>query len=151
MTQPRSGAGPLAARETRASRSREVMAAPARRPDALVDERRAFLSVFPGVMVAMLLASLDQTILAAAIPAIVGALGGLENASWLAAAYLLAATTAAPVYGHLGDRFGRRRVLLAALAVFTAASVLCTLAQTMTQLVAARALQGLGGGGLMTL
>jgi len=78
-------------------------------PEALVDERRAFLSVFPGVMVAMLLAALDQTILAAAIPAIVGALGGLENASWLAAAYLLAATIAAPMYGHLGDRFGRRR------------------------------------------
>jgi EmrB/QacA subfamily drug resistance transporter len=119
--------------------------------DAVVDERRAFLSVFPGVMVAMLLAALDQTILAAAIPAIVGALGGLENASWLAAAYLLAATTAAPVYGQLGDRFGRRRMLLAALAVFIAASALCALAQTMPQLIAARALQGLGGGGLMTL
>ena len=120
-------------------------------PEALVDERRAFLSVFPGVMVAMLLAALDQTILATAIPAIVGALGGLENASWLAAAYLLAATIAAPMYGHLGDRFGRRRMLLAALAIFTAASALCALAQTMPQLIGARALQGLGGGGLMTL
>ena len=120
-------------------------------PEALVDERRAFLSVFPGVMVAMLLAALDQTILATAIPAIVGALGGLENASWLAAAYLLAATIAAPMYGRLGDRFGRRRMLLAALAIFTAASALCALAQTMPQLIGARALQGLGGGGLMTL
>ena len=90
----------------------------------------------------MLLAALDQTILAAAGPAIVGALGGLERASWLAAAYLLAATTAAPIYGHLGDRFGQRRMLLAALAVFAAASALCALAQTMPQLMSARRCRG---------
>jgi len=137
---------------SRAAAAVEIVSpSPAPTTEALAAERRAFLSVFPGVMVAMLLAALDQTILAAAIPAIVGALGGLEDVSWLAAAYLLAATTAAPMYGHLGDRFGRRQMLLAALAVFTVGSAACAAAQTMPQLVAARALQGLGGGGLMTL
>src|SRR6202795_2481206 len=113
--------------------------------------REAFLRVFPGVMVAMFLAAADQTILASALPTIAGSLGGLADLSWVVIAYLLAATIAAPLYGHLGDRFGRRRMLLGALAIFTAASLACALAPTLLLLIAARAMQGLGGGGLMTL
>ena len=116
-----------------------------------ISARQAFLRVFPGVMVAMFLAAADQTILASALPTIASSLGGLSDLSWVVVAYLIAATVAAPLYGHLGDRFGRRRMLLGALAVFTAASAACALAQTLLALVLARTLQGLGGGGLMTL
>jgi EmrB/QacA subfamily drug resistance transporter len=102
-------------------------------------------------MVAMFLAAADQTILASALPTIAGSLGGLADLSWVVIAYLLAATIAAPLYGHLGDRFGRRRMLLGALAIFTAASLACAVAPTLLLLIVARAIQGLGGGGLMTL
>jgi EmrB/QacA subfamily drug resistance transporter len=111
----------------------------------------AFRRVFPGVMVAMFLAAADQTILASALPSIASALGGLTDLSWVVVSYLLAATVAAPLYGYLGDRFGRRRMLLGALGVFTTASLACALAPNFLWLVVARALQGLGGGGLMTL
>ena len=113
--------------------------------------RQAFLRVFPGVMVAMFLAAADQTILASALPTIAGSLGGLADLSWVVVAYLLTATIGAPLYGHLGDRFGRRRMLMVALAIFTVASLACALAPTLLLLIVARALQGLGGGGLMTL
>jgi EmrB/QacA subfamily drug resistance transporter len=113
--------------------------------------RKAFRSVFPGVAGAMFLAAVDQTIVATALPAISASFGGFADLSWVAVAYLLAATTAAPLYGHLGDRFGRQRMLLAALAVFTLGSIACAAAPSLAALVAGRALQGLGGGGLMTL
>ena len=113
--------------------------------------RAAFRRVFPGVMVAMFLSAVDQTILASALPAIVASLGGFADLSWVVVAYLLAATVAAPLYGHFGDRYGRRRVLLVALGVFTAASLACALAPTLWILIVSRAVQGLGGGGLMTL
>src|SRR5439155_27286095 len=119
--------------------------------ETVMTTREAFLRVFPGVMVAMFLAAADQTILASALPTIASSLGGLADVSWVVVAYLLAATIAAPLYGHLGDRFGRRLMLLAALAVFTLASLACALAPTLLLLIAARAVQGLGGGGLMTL
>ncbi len=118
-------------------------------PDLTVAQ--AFRLVFPGVMVAMFLAAADQTILASALPAIASTLHGVTDLSWVVVAYLLAATIAAPIYGHLGDTFGRKRLLLAALAIFTAASLACALAPTLPLLIAARALQGLGGGGLMTM
>jgi EmrB/QacA subfamily drug resistance transporter len=130
--------------------SAAVRAAPPTEAEALTS-RQAFLQVFPGVMVAMFLAAADQTILASALPTIAGSLGGLADLSWVVIAYLLAATIAAPLYGHLGDRFGRRRMLLGALAIFTAASIACAVAPTLLLLIAARAVQGLGGGGLMTL
>jgi EmrB/QacA subfamily drug resistance transporter len=117
----------------------------------LLTSKQAFMRVFPGVMVAMFLAAADQTILASALPTIAASLRGFADLSWVVVAYLLAATVAAPIYGHLGDRFGRRRMLLAALAIFTAASLACALAPTLLLLILARALQGLGGGGLMTL
>lgn len=121
------------------------------RADAAARTREAFRRVFPGVMVAMFLAAADQTILASALPTIVSSLGGLADLSWVVVSYLLAATVAAPLYGYLGDRFGRRRVLLGALGVFTLASLACAAAPNFLWLVIFRALQGLGGGGLMTL
>ncbi|MFO1312708.1 MAG: MFS transporter [Burkholderiales bacterium] len=113
--------------------------------------REAFRRVFPGVMVAMFLAAADQTILASALPTIASALGVVADLSWVVVAYLLAATVAAPLYGYVGDRFGRRRALLGALAVFAVASCACAVAPSFWWLVGLRALQGLGGGGLMTL
>ena len=99
----------------------------------------------------MFLAAVDQTILASALPAIVASLGGFADLSWVVVAYLLAATVAAPLYGSIGDRYGRRPTLLAALTVFTLASLGCALAPTLFALIVARAVQGIGGGGLMTL
>jgi EmrB/QacA subfamily drug resistance transporter len=121
------------------------------RESTTLDTRQVFRRVFPGVMVAMFLAAADQTILASALPTIASSLGGFDQVSWVVVAYLLAATIAAPIYGHLGDRFGRRRMLFVALAVFTLASFGCAVAPTLFALVIARAVQGLGGGGLMTL
>src|SRR4051794_7555270 len=100
-------------------------------------------------MLVMLLASLDQTIVSTALPTIVGELGGLEHLSWVVTAYLLAVTVVTPLYGKLGDQFGRKVVLQAALVLFLIGSALCGLAQGMTELIAFRAVQGLGGGGLM--
>ncbi len=113
--------------------------------------RAAFRRVFPGVMVAMFLAAADQTILASALPSIASEQGALADLSWVVVGYLLAATIAAPLYGYLGDRYGRRRMLLLALAWFTLASVGCIYAPNFLWLVLFRAMQGLGGGGLMTL
>jgi EmrB/QacA subfamily drug resistance transporter len=113
--------------------------------------RAAFRLVFPGVMVAMFVASVDQTILATTLPAIGATFGDLADVSWVAIAYLLAATVTAPIHGYLGDRFGRRRMLTVALGVFVIASVGCALAPTLFALVVGRAAQGAGGGGLMTL
>ena len=100
-------------------------------------------------MVVMLLAALDQTIVSTALPTIVGELGGLAHLSWVVTAYLLAVTVVTPLYGKLGDLFGRKRVLQGALVMFLVGSALCGAAQAMTELIAFRAIQGLGGGGLM--
>jgi EmrB/QacA subfamily drug resistance transporter len=102
-------------------------------------------------MLPMFLAVVDQTIVATALPAIAAATGKVERASWIVVAYLIAATIAAPIYGRLGDSFGRRRLMFFALPIFIVASVLCALAPTIELLTLARILQGLGGGGLMTL
>jgi EmrB/QacA subfamily drug resistance transporter len=105
--------------------------------------------VMGGLMMVMLLASLDQTIVSTALPTIVGDLGGLEHLSWVVTAYLLAVTIVTPLYGKLGDLYGRKVVLQAALVLFLIGSALCGLANGMTELIAFRAIQGLGGGGLM--
>jgi EmrB/QacA subfamily drug resistance transporter len=118
---------------------------------AAIAQHTLFRRVFGGVGVAMFLAAADQTILASALPAIANALGGVTDLSWVVVSYLLAATVAAPLYGYIGDRFGRRRALLLALGVFTLASAACAAAPGFLALVLFRALQGLGGGGLMTL
>jgi EmrB/QacA subfamily drug resistance transporter len=105
--------------------------------------------VISALLLVMLLASLDQTIVSTALPTIVGDLGGLDHISWVVTSYLLAVTIVTPLYGKLGDLYGRKLVLQAALVIFLLGSVLCGLAQGMTQLIAFRAIQGLGGGGLM--
>jgi EmrB/QacA subfamily drug resistance transporter len=106
---------------------------------------------FAALVLAMLPAVLDQTILATALPTIAGDLGRLSDVSWLVTAYVVASTAATPLWGKLGDRHGHKRLLQIALALFVAASALCGAAQDMTQLIVVRALQGLGAGGLMTL
>jgi EmrB/QacA subfamily drug resistance transporter len=105
--------------------------------------------VFGGLLLVMLLAALDQTIVATALPTIVGDLGGLDHISWVVTAYLLAQTAVTPLYGKLGDMYGRKVVLQFGLVVFLVGSALCGLSQSLDELIAFRALQGLGGGGLM--
>src|SRR5262245_10797315 len=102
-------------------------------------------------MLPMFLAVVDQTIIAKALPAIAVATGEVERASWVVVSYLIASTIAAPIYGRLGDSLGRRRLMFVALAIFIVASLLCAASPTILLLTAARVLQGLGGGGLMTL
>ncbi|HYS49885.1 MAG TPA: MDR family MFS transporter [Xanthobacteraceae bacterium] len=104
-----------------------------------------------GILLAMFLGALDQTIIATALPTIGRAFADVENLSWVVTAYLLTATAATPLYGKLSDIHGRRAMLLVAISIFAAASVGCALAPSMTALALARALQGVGGGGLLSL
>ena len=104
-----------------------------------------------GVMLAMLLAAIDQTIVATALPTIGNELGDVQHLSWVVTAYLLSATAVTPLYGKLADIIGRRTTLLTAISVFMVGSILCALAPTMWFLILARFLQGLGGGGLIAL
>ena len=110
---------------------------------------RQVLVAFSGLLLAMFLAALDQTIVATALPTIVGDLGGLERLSWVVTSYLLAQTVVTPIYGKLGDLYGRKIILQSAVVLFLVGSALCGLSQTMGQLVAFRVIQGLGAGGLM--
>ncbi|MET9777497.1 MDR family MFS transporter [Streptomyces sp. NPDC006367] len=103
------------------------------------------------LLLGMLLAALDQTIVSTALPTIVSDLGGLEHLSWVVTAYMLAATAATPLWGKLGDQYGRKKLFQTAIVIFLVGSALCGVAQSMPQLIAFRALQGLGGGGLMVL
>src|SRR5271154_2688146 len=105
--------------------------------------------VFGGLLLVMFLAALDQTIVATALPTIVGDLGGLKHISWVVTAYLLAQTVVTPLYGKLGDMYGRKIVLQGALIIFLVGSALCGLSQNLDELIGFRALQGLGGGGLL--
>src|SRR5215210_1593660 len=105
--------------------------------------------VMGGLMLAMLLAALDSTIVSTALPTIVGDLGGLEHLAWVVTGYLLAQTIVTPIYGKLGDLYGRKIVLQSAIVIFLVGSALCGLSSSMTQLILFRAIQGLGGGGLM--
>jgi EmrB/QacA subfamily drug resistance transporter len=107
--------------------------------------------IFGALMLVLLLASLDQTIVSTALPTIVGDLGGLTHLSWVVTGYLLASTVAGPLYGKLGDLYGRKTLLQGAIVLFLVGSVLCGISQNMTELIGFRALQGLGGGGLMVL
>jgi EmrB/QacA subfamily drug resistance transporter len=112
---------------------------------------RQILLVLSGLMLGMLLAALDQTIVATALPTIVGDLGGLDHLSWVVTAYLLASTTSTPLYGKLSDLYGRKLLFQVAIAVFMTGSVLAGLSQSMGQLIVFRGVQGLGAGGLMAL
>jgi len=111
--------------------------------------RRRVRLIFGALVLVLLLASLDQTIVSTALPTIVGDLGGLQHLSWVVTAYLLAATVSGPLYGKLGDLYGRKGVLQTAIVVFLVGSALCGLSQNMPELIGFRALQGLGGGGLI--
>jgi EmrB/QacA subfamily drug resistance transporter len=113
--------------------------------------RRELLWLMAGLMLALLLAALDQTIVGTALPTIVGELGGLNHYSWVITAYLLASTASTPLYGKISDLTGRRPVLLFAIVTFLVGSLLAGLSQNMTQLIAFRGVQGLGAGGLLTL
>ena len=116
-------------------------------PEAL-HGRRLWL-VLGALMLGMLLAALDQTIVATALPTIVGDLGGASHLSWVVTSYLLASTASTPLWGKLGDMYGRKRFFQAAIVIFLVGSVLSGLSQSMGQLIAFRAVQGIGGGGLM--
>ncbi len=107
--------------------------------------------IFAALMLVLLLAALDQTIVATALPTIVGDLGGLTHLSWVTSAFLLAQTAVIPLYGKLGDLFGRKRILQGAVTLFLIGSALCGLSTSMTELIAFRAIQGLGAGGLIVL
>ena len=113
--------------------------------------RNRIILVTAGIMLSLFLASMESTVVATAMPTIVGQLGGLEHYSWVFSAYMLASTTAVPLYGKLSDLYGRRRLYVIAMALFLAGSLMSGFAQSMTQLIVARALQGFGAGGLMPL
>lgn len=117
-------------------------------PPAALSHRQILIA-FSGLVLAMLLAALDSTIVSTALPTIVSELGGLEHLAWVVTGYLLAQTIVTPVYGKLGDLYGRKIVMQSAIVLFLVGSVLCGLSQNMTQLILFRAIQGLGGGGLV--
>jgi len=119
--------------------------------NAATPGKRNILLVFAGLMVTMLLASLDQTIFSTALPTIVGELNGVDHMLWVTTAYILASTIMLPVYGKLGDLIGRKGLFIGAISVFILGSIVGGLAPDMTWLIIGRAVQGLGGGGLMIL
>src|SRR6266581_7161647 len=112
---------------------------------------RQIQTVFLGLMAGMLVAALDQTIVATALPTIVGDLGGLNHLSWVVTAYLLTSTVSVPLYGKISDLLGRKVVFQAAIVVFVGGSMLAGLSRNMPELVGFRALQGVGGGGLIAM
>ncbi|MEV0000249.1 MFS transporter [Streptomyces sp. NPDC050848] len=112
---------------------------------------RSVMVAIGALLLGMLLAALDQTIVSTALPTIVSELGGMEHLSWVVTAYMLASTAATPLWGKLGDQYGRKKLFQAAIVIFLVGSALCGIAQNMPQLIAFRAVQGLGGGGLMVL
>src|SRR5450631_1185179 len=119
--------------------------------NARTHDKPNVLPVFAGLMVAMLLASLDQMIFSTALPTIVGELHGVDHMLWVTTAYILASTVMLPIYGNLGDLIGRKRLFIGAIALFVLGSVIGGLSQNMAWLIGGRAVQGLGGGGLMIL
>src|SRR3989440_5498987 len=119
-------------------------------PTQTADQRSIWV-IFSGLMLALLISSLDQTVVATALPTIVSDLGGLSQLSWVVTGYLLASTVSTPLWGKLGDLYGRKRLFQAAIVIFLLGSALCGLSQNMTELILFRSLQGLGGGGLIVL
>jgi EmrB/QacA subfamily drug resistance transporter len=120
-------------------------------PSPVSFTRREVSAILWGLLLAMFLASIDQTIVATALSTIARDLDGWETMAWVVSAYLVTTTVTTPIYGRLSDIYGRRPILLGSISLFVAASVACALSQTMAQLIAARALQGLGGGGLRSV
>jgi EmrB/QacA subfamily drug resistance transporter len=128
-----------------------MSAATAAVPAPVTRSRREVRVVFAALMLAVLLAALDGTIVATALPTITAELGGLNQLSWVVTGYLLASTISTPLYGKLGDLYGRKRIFQASIVIFLIGSALCGQAQSMGELIAFRTLQGLGGGGLIVL
>src|SRR5437868_9531492 len=122
-----------------------------RTPSPVALSHRQIMVVFTGLMAGLLVAALDQTIVATALPTIVGDLGGLSHLSWVVTAYLLTSTISVPLYGKVSDLLGRKVVFQFALVVFVVGSMLCGLSQNMVQLISFRAFQGLGDGGLLAM
>lgn len=120
-------------------------------PEEVTALRARFLRGFPAISLAIFLSAVDQTITATALPAIAADLGALERVAWIVVAYLVAATCAAPVFGQLGDVFGRRKLLFVGLGLFAAGAIGCALAPDLSVLIGARIVQGIGGGALYTL
>ena len=120
---------------------------PPPRPLSYLEVRRIIM----GMMLAMFLAALNQTIVATALPTIGRDFGDFENLPWVVTSFLLTSTAVAPLYGKMSDVYGRRTMLLAGLGLFTAGSVMCALAPNMLVLSLGRAVQGIGGGGIMPL
>lgn len=114
-------------------------------------KQRTVVVAIGALLLGLLLAALDQTIVSTALPTIVSDLGGLDHLSWVVTAYLLASTAATPLWGKLGDQYGRKKLFQTAIVIFLIGSALCGIAQNMPQLIGFRALQGLGGGGLIVL
>jgi len=114
-------------------------------------DHAAIRAIVAGIMLAMFLSALEQTIVAPALPAIGRSLGGVDDLSWVITAYLLALTATTPLFGKLSDIYGRRVVLLLAIGIFLLGSIACALAPTIWLLIASRALQGIGGGGLLPI
>ena len=114
-------------------------------------QQRGLLVIYSALMLAMLLAALDQTIVSTALPTIVSDLGGLSHLSWVVTSYMLATAATAQIWGKLGDQYGRKYLFIAAIVIFLIGSALSGLSRTMSELIAFRALQGIGGGGLMVL
>jgi EmrB/QacA subfamily drug resistance transporter len=131
--------------ETRATQSAAESA-----PTPAID-KRLVLVPFAGLLLLMLLASLDQTIVATALPTVVGDLGSLRDISWVVTSYLLASVASTPVWGKVGDLYGRKQVLLVSVVVFLVGSAVCGLSQNVVELIGLRGLQGLGAGGMMAL
>ncbi|ROS79170.1 MFS transporter [Cellulomonas sp. PhB143] len=126
------------------------MSTQATEPTTQLPQRR-ILAIFAGLMLAMLLAALDQTVVATALPTIVSDLGGAEHLSWVVTAYMLASTATTVLWGKLGDLYGRKVLFIICILIFLVGSILSGTSQTMGQLIAWRAVQGIGGGGLMVL
>ncbi len=112
---------------------------------------KQIVGVITGIVLCILLAAIDQTVVVPAVPAIAADLNGFNHLSWIVAAYLVTSVSTTPIYGKLSDGLGRRALLLPAIVLFMVASVLCALSQSLTQLIVFRALQGVGGGGLLSM
>src|SRR5580658_7328583 len=136
-------------RELRSLTMSEVQAGAGQQSVPAFGRRRDVMIVLPGLLLALMLAMLDQLVVSTALPRIVGDLGGLNHLSWVVTAYVLASTITTPLYGKLGDLYGRKRLLITAIVIFLIGSALSGLSHSMDQLIAFRALQGLGAGGLM--
>src|SRR5436190_311769 len=116
---------------------------------AEMSEKSKVTAVLPGLLMAMLLAMLDNVIVGTAMPRIVGDLGGVDHLSWVVTAYVLGTTVSTPIWGKLGDLYGRKTVFMTSIVLFLLGSAMCGFAQNMPELIGFRAFQGLGAGGLM--